>query len=182
MVAQANVQDRERHGGHIALRSRLLERVQQLLGPRALARACQEPPECRFRVRPSSRQRERFSKDPLRLGELTLEGQRAAEHPIALDRHGVHLDRACQMLARLLVAAGVVVDPTDCPPDGDGRGVQLQCGVCLQERRVEPTAGREQEREPLMRAGVTGIQLDSPVEFAFRLIPLPIVDEQAPRE
>ncbi len=145
-------------------------------------RAREHIPERRLGIGAGAGKRHALTDHSLRFDPMALLRQHETQRAIALFRGGIDGDGAGEVVARLVVAARVVVDPADGAPDGDRGGIELERGVALDQRLVESPVRRQPEGVPLVRRGVGGIQLDGPLKFSPGGFPVPIVDEQAPGE
>src|SRR5690606_12930394 len=92
-----------------------------------------------------------------------LAAPQMAEVPV-----GRHLERELELCERVLVAARVEVDPSECAVGDERKRVRLARAAHLARRLVEATHGDEVVRIPLMCDGVAGIELDRLPELRLR--------------
>src|SRR2546422_10782763 len=105
-----------------------------------------------------------------------------SQNAVGLRRGGIHCDGAREVITRLVGAPRVEIEPAHTPPDRDRARIELERGVAFDQGLVEPRVRGQPERVPLVGRRVARAQLDGPPELAPRGLPVPVVQQPAPRQ
>src|SRR5688572_16110225 len=86
------------------------------------------------------------------------------------------------MILGLVESPRIEVDIAESAAQRHRARVELESGVCLDKRLFQPFLRSEKKCIPLMRRRIPRVELDRATELGAGSLPVPIVDEEAPRQ
>ena len=113
---------------------------------------------------------------------MLVERQYQPLKPVGFLCRRIHRDGAIHVIPRLLVLSRVDVGVAETAAHRHRSGIVLLRGVRLEQRLLEPSLRRQHERVPLVRGRIAGIELDGATELPGGTVPVPVVNEETPRE